>query len=166
MNDFKLISIDKWERDYKPVLDKAEHGGYVRDFYTVDEVQDYIKQHGYDVYNVWSLVDGDDGVGIVMTGWHWCNCYGYHVTENKWEEGVDINTFSGGGYECKIEQIHEDIECMDECIKKGKDLDYYGETKEEQDEMRQMFLDDIKYCEEEIKNYEKLLEEEKLSEVA
>jgi hypothetical protein len=29
-----------------------------------------------------------------------------------------------------------------------------------------LFLDDIKYCKEEIKNYEKLLEEEKLEEVA
>jgi hypothetical protein len=45
-------------------------------------------------------------------------------------------------------------------------LDYYGETKDEQDEMKQMFLDDIEYCKDEIKNYEKLLEEEKLEEVA
>jgi len=166
MEKFILISDKKWERDYKPVMEVVGSQTQTRYFYTADEVQDYIKPLGYDAYNVWTAVDGDDGVSLEMNGWHWANSFGYYVTEKKWKDGEQVNTFSGGAYECKIEQIHEDIECMEDCIKKGKDLDYYGETKDEQDEMKQMFLDDIKYCKEEIKNYEKLLEEEKLEEVA
>ncbi len=160
MDKYILISDQKWERDYKPVREDNQ----IRFFYTSDEVEEYLISKDYDVYNVWTAVDGDDGVSMETNGWNWCNSFGYYVTDVKWNEGEDINTFSGDAYLCKIEQIHEDIECMDICIKKGKDLDYYGNNKEEQDEMKQMFLDDIKYCEEEIKNYNLLLKEELIKE--
>ena len=161
MNNWKLISDEKWESEYKPYKDKT---GQTLDFMNSDDVEEFLQQHKLSGYHVWSLVDGDDGVCLYMNGYHYCNHMGYAITKVAWKEDEEINTFSGGGYDCKIEQIHEDIECMEDCIKKGKDLDYYGETKDEQDEMKQMFLDDIEYCKDEIKNYKKLLEEEKLYE--
>ena len=62
MDKFILISDTKWEKDYKPVMEKVGGQTQTRYFYTVDEVQEYIKPLGYDAYNVWTCVDGDDGV--------------------------------------------------------------------------------------------------------
>jgi len=150
----KLISYNKWLAVYKPIL---EPGGYPIMFYTVDAVENYIKESNLNFetengYHVWTEVDGDDGVCIMCSGWHWCNAMEYYITQNPWLEGEEINTYSAGGYECKIESIYEEIDCMNDCIKKGKSLDYYGHTKAEQEEhYKEMYLDDIAYCKEEIK---------------
>ena len=159
MEKFKLISYNKWLEVYKPIISNNNQDspeGYPQYFDTVDAVENYIKENNLNfgtktAYHVWTDIQGDDGVCIMCSGWHWVNACEFYITQNPWLEGEEINTYSAGGYECKIEQIHEDIECMEDCIKKGKDLDYYGHTKEEQEEhLQEMYLDDIEYCKKEI----------------
>ena len=144
MEKFKLISINKWEQEYKPVMDDS----YYKAYNYASDIPDNISE-----YNIWTLLDGDDGVCLIMSGTWSCNRMEHYITQNPWKEGEQVNTFSAGGYELKIEQRYEDIEEMEECIKKGKSLDYYGYTKEEQEDFKQqMFLDDIEYCKKEIEN--------------
>ena len=144
MEKFKLISLNKWEQEYKPVMENGDYKAYPYTSDIPNNVSDY---------NIWTLLDGDDGVLLIMSGSWLCNRMEHYVTLNPWKEGEQINTFCAGGYELKIEQHYEDIEEMEECIKKGKDLDYYGHTKEEQEDFKQsMFLDDIEYCKKEIEN--------------
>ena len=144
MEKLKLISLNKWEQEYKPVLENGDYKAYPYASDIPNNISDY---------NIWTLVEGDDGVLLIMSGSWLCNRMEHYVTLNPWKEGEQRNTFSAGGYETKIESIYEEIDCMNDCIKKGKDLDYYGHTKEEQEDFKQsMFLDDIEYCKKEIKN--------------
>jgi len=162
MEQFKLISYNKWLAVYKPIL---ETEGYPMMFYTVDAVENYIKENNLNfgtetAYHVWTEVDGDDGVCIMCSGWHWCNAMEYYITQNAWKEGEEINTYSAGGYECYIEGCQEEMDDLEQTIKRAEanpnddmskmNLDYYGYTKEEQEESREQIRDRIKYAESEI----------------
>jgi len=168
MEKFKLISYNKWLEVYKPIISNNNQDspeGYPQYFYTVQAVENYIKKNNLNFetkngYHVWTDVQGDDGVCVMLNGWHWCNASEYYITQNPWLEGEDIETYSAGGYECYMEGCHEEMEDLEQSIKRAEanpnddmskmNLDYYGYTKEEQEESRQDIRDKIAYCKEEI----------------
>ena len=118
------------------------------------------KNYDADNFHVQVWVDGDDGVCLMCSGWHWCNAMEYYITQNPWLEGEEINTYSAGGYECYIEGCQEEMDDLEQSIKRAEanpeddmskmNLDYYGYTKEGQEESREQIRDRIRYAESEI----------------
>lgn len=49
--------------------------------------------------NIWTWVDGDNGETCLISGVHYVNRFGYGLTEEPVEDGVDIEVNFGGGDE-------------------------------------------------------------------
>ena len=73
-----MISEDQWIDSYAPITHSP-----------LDEVQGWIP-----VFNVWTVVDTDDKLYIV-NGFHSVNKIGYHITEQRWKHGQDIEVKVG-----------------------------------------------------------------------
>jgi hypothetical protein len=67
------ITEDQWYAGYAPMTHTP-----------LDTVDDYVP-----VRNVWTLVDTDDKLYIV-NGYHVVNKIGYHITEERWKHGQEI----------------------------------------------------------------------------
>jgi hypothetical protein len=46
---------------------------------------------GFDVHNIWTQVDGDEGQICVSEGIHFVNRNGYYLTEETWGDNVAYN---------------------------------------------------------------------------
>ncbi len=67
------ITEDQWYARYAPMTDSP-----------LDDVDDYVP-----VRNVWTLVE-TDGSLYVLNGFHVVNKIGYHITEERWARGEEI----------------------------------------------------------------------------
>tara|TARA_R100001377_G_C3106612_1_gene81040 strand:+ start:39 stop:530 length:492 start_codon:yes stop_codon:yes gene_type:complete len=161
MEKFIEMSENKWHKIYKALVDKDN----CIINYEFDEIPEDVSP-----YNVWTVVDGDDNVGVICNGYHIVNRMHYHITEVAWKEDENICTFDSGDYESYIDSCHEELDDLEHSIKKAKanpndpiskmNLDYYGYTKKEREESRKEILEKIEYGKSEIKRLEKLEAEE------
>ncbi len=81
----ELVTYSDWENTYKPINNHITEEGNSFETYG-DEVNFVCSQ---DNYNVWTEMDGDNGVYLV-NGYHMVNRINYYVTEVPWQEGDDI----------------------------------------------------------------------------
>jgi hypothetical protein len=84
----KTITYQEWEDTYLPITNPIT-GDCKTDysFETYGEELDYIRSH--DEHNVWTEMDGDNGVYIV-SGYHLVNRIQYYVTDVAWTEDIEI----------------------------------------------------------------------------
>ena len=84
----ELVTYSDWENTYKPIPNHITGDCKTsKSFETYgDEVNFVCSQ---DNYNVWTEMDGDNGVYLV-NGYHMVNRISYYVTEVPWQEGDDI----------------------------------------------------------------------------
>ena len=82
------MTNQEWKDTYKPIINPIT--GDCKNSYTFEtygEEIDYVLSH--DNRNVWTEMDGDNGVYIV-NGYHLVNRIQYYITEEAWNEGEDI----------------------------------------------------------------------------
>ena len=81
MNNFLEMTIEEWEKTYKPITnhidDNASFDGIMFETYG-DEVE-FVKSQ--DPAKIWMYGDGDDGGGYIWSGWGFVNRIGYFITE-------------------------------------------------------------------------------------
>jgi hypothetical protein len=115
------VSNEQWEKIYKPITNLITNEGL--SFETYGEELDYVASH--DTRNVWTEMDGDNGVYIV-NGFHYVNRIQYYVTEEAWNEGDDI-TITVCEYvtcSCYNEETQEGNPDCDECNGDGNYTDW------------------------------------------
>ena len=83
------LTYDEWFDKYKPITNHIT-GYNEKHFETFGEEQDFVIAQPNE--NVWTEVDGDEGTYIV-SGFHYVNRIQYYVTENTWEEDVEVPTW-------------------------------------------------------------------------
>lgn len=93
-----LIRLD-WDdflTKFKPVLnpydDNASWDGFLLETYGIE--YEYVKAtYNINPQRVWTIIDGDEGPPILISGWHYVNRLGYIVTaiefDPKFEYIVD-----------------------------------------------------------------------------
>jgi hypothetical protein len=99
------LTYDEWFDKYQPITNHIT--GYdEKHFETFGEEQDFVIAQPNE--NVWTEVDGDEGTYII-SGFHYVNRIQYYVTENPWEEDVEVPTWvyrecdNAVEGECKLE---------------------------------------------------------------
>ena len=97
MND---MTNEQWEAIYKPITNPITEDGL--SFETYGDELDYVRSH--DEHNIWTEMDGDNGVYIV-NGYHLVNRIQYYITDVAWRDGDDITITV-----CE----YETCECWDE----------------------------------------------------
>ena len=81
-----FISETEFDNDYRPMLAPSGNSAW-----------EYDELKGYPTERVWSLVDGDDGNGYAIAGYHVVNVFGYVVTEQPWQfEDAEALWFEAG----------------------------------------------------------------------
>lgn len=82
------ITNEQWEKTYLPIVNPITGDCDTSySFETYGEELDYVRSH--DEHNVWTEIDGDNGVYIV-NGYCLVNRIHYYVTEVPWTEDVEI----------------------------------------------------------------------------
>ena len=85
-----ILTYDEWYDKYQPITNTFT--GYdEKHFETYGEEQDFVLAQPNE--KVWTEVDGDNGTYIV-SGQHFVNRIQYYVTENAWEEDVEVPTYA------------------------------------------------------------------------
>ena len=79
------MTNEQWEKTYLPITNPITDEGI--SFETYGDELDYVRSH--DEHNVWTEIDGDNGVYIV-SGYCLVNRIQYYVTEVPWTEDVEI----------------------------------------------------------------------------
>lgn len=85
------ISVEEWEKKYRPIPNKFDKNASWQDengvgimFETYGKELDFVKAQ--DWHNVWTYVDGDNGEPLISTGFAYVNRIGYFITEVPWED--------------------------------------------------------------------------------
>lgn len=115
------MTNQEWEDTYNPITNLITNEGL--SFETYGEELDYVRTH--DVRNVWTEMDGDNGVYIV-NGFHYVNRIQYYVTDVAWNEGDDI-TITVCEYvtcSCYNEDTAEGDPNCDQCFGDGNITDW------------------------------------------
>jgi hypothetical protein len=82
------MTNEQWEKTYLPIVNPITGDCDTSySFETYGEELDYVRS--CDEHNVWTELDGDNGVYIV-NGMAYVNRIQYYVTEVPWLEGEDI----------------------------------------------------------------------------
>jgi len=84
---FRELSEDDWMKKYQPVMNHLRDNEESDQFETYGEELEFVLAQNDK--NVWTEMDGDNGVYIV-NGYHYVNRICYYVTEKPWEDGEDI----------------------------------------------------------------------------
>jgi hypothetical protein len=99
--EYKRILWKTFEKKYKPILNKYQSSAEcpVYMFDTSDKEFKLLKrladkfaktEGGKNGYHVWTMVDGERDKVIILNGWHLVNRLGYLITEERWQEGEEI----------------------------------------------------------------------------
>lgn len=76
------MTYEQWEETYNPILNPQHNDNNASiQFETYGEDLDFVLQQPTN--NIWTELDGDDGVYLV-TGYHLTNRISYYVTEVPW----------------------------------------------------------------------------------
>ena len=79
------MSNEQWFNTYQPMTNCITNDGEAYETYGDEE--DYVRQQ--DVHNVWTEIDGDNGVYIV-NGMAYVNRIQYYITNKPWNDGEDF----------------------------------------------------------------------------
>jgi len=113
MND---MTNEQWEAIYKPITNPITNDGL--SFETYGDELEYVRSH--DEHNVWTEMDGDNGVYIV-NGYHIVNRIQYYVTDVAWrdEDNICITVCEYVTCSCYNEDTAEGDPNCDECYGDG-----------------------------------------------
>ena len=81
------ITMEQWEEIYQPMVNHLDSHGERLAYETYGDELDYVRQQ--DERNVWTEIDGDNGVYII-NGFHYVNRIQYYITNKPWNENDDI----------------------------------------------------------------------------
>jgi hypothetical protein len=79
------LTYEEWVSKYKPMTNHITNEDFSYETYG-DELQYVLSQ---DDHNVWTELDGDNGVYLV-NGYHLINRISYYITKQPWQEDDDI----------------------------------------------------------------------------
>jgi hypothetical protein len=115
------MSNEQWEKTYLPITNHLTNEGI--SYETYGDEEEYVALH--DQHNVWTEMDGDNGVYIV-NGMHYVNRIQYYVTEVPWLEGEDhcITVCEYVTCSCYNEEEQEGNPDCDECNGDGNYTDW------------------------------------------
>jgi len=107
------LTETQWEEQYLPIDNPITNEG--KSFETYGEELAYVLTH--DNHNVWTEMDGDNGVYIV-NGYHLVNRIQYYITDNPWNDEDDITITV-----CTFQDCNNAIEgeCKPDCEMCGGD---------------------------------------------
>ena len=92
---FIEMSFEDWEATYKPKTNYIDENASFQNedgegimFETYGAEVAYVKSNSPE--HIWTYIDGDDGGGYIISGWHFVNRIGYFVTSVPCPPNTDI----------------------------------------------------------------------------
>lgn len=83
---YKEINEEDWIETYKPIVNHitpyASFSGYL--FETYGDELEYVSSK--DANNIWTVVEGDEGYPLIVSGYSLVNRIGYILTEVPWAD--------------------------------------------------------------------------------
>jgi hypothetical protein len=108
MTNFITMKYDDWVKKYRPLPNEVvgesapfegimfeTYGAEYDLLYKMAERFAFNEGSPKNGYHVWTLVSGDNGDPIILSGWHVVNRLGYFITTIPWSEGEDIGVTEG-----------------------------------------------------------------------
>lgn len=92
-----ILSIEEWEHHFKPIVNHLNENASFDDgsggimFETHGAEYDYVASIGHKEPNrIWTYLDGEDGMPVIINHWGFVNRIGYMITEKSYDELLNI----------------------------------------------------------------------------